>query len=276
MLPLLLLVGLVQADPLGWLNGKLEKEVQSEYSHIRIRRDGNAAVADVRAGQRPGSDRDAAGPESAPSADAGIHAVHVRQLRRAAQAGAGADRRPRRRGDGALPGPLRSAGEGRRGGDRPGRGAGGAGVFRRKQPGEREHHHGRRLQVPGRVAGPLRRDLYGRLPQALGRYGHHGRSLEAQAGAVLPQPVADARSPTAWWSSTSTRTRARGKTCRRSPAPSRRPTCGGCRNRPAWWWRARWCRSGTRSRCSARRAREADARLRADISIAKMAGGLSR
>ena len=31
----------MQADPLGWLNGKLEKDVQSEYSHIRIRRDGN-------------------------------------------------------------------------------------------------------------------------------------------------------------------------------------------------------------------------------------------
>jgi spermidine synthase len=40
MLPLAL-AGLVQADPLGWLNGKLEKDIQSEYSHIRIRRDGN-------------------------------------------------------------------------------------------------------------------------------------------------------------------------------------------------------------------------------------------
>lgn len=32
---------LAQANPLAWLNGRLEKDVRSEYSHIRIRRDGN-------------------------------------------------------------------------------------------------------------------------------------------------------------------------------------------------------------------------------------------
>lgn len=37
----LALVALAQADPFAWLNGKLEKDIQSEYSHIRIRRDGN-------------------------------------------------------------------------------------------------------------------------------------------------------------------------------------------------------------------------------------------
>jgi spermidine synthase len=36
-----LLVALLQANPLAWLNGKLEKEIRSEYSHIRVRRDGN-------------------------------------------------------------------------------------------------------------------------------------------------------------------------------------------------------------------------------------------
>ncbi len=41
LLSLLALVAVVQAGPFDWLKGKLEKEVQSEYSHIRIRRDGN-------------------------------------------------------------------------------------------------------------------------------------------------------------------------------------------------------------------------------------------
>jgi spermidine synthase len=35
------LAALLQAGPFDWLNGKLENEVRSEYSHIRIRRDGN-------------------------------------------------------------------------------------------------------------------------------------------------------------------------------------------------------------------------------------------
>jgi spermidine synthase len=42
LLVLSLLTGGAQANPLGWLaNGRLEKEVQSDYSHIRIRLDRN-------------------------------------------------------------------------------------------------------------------------------------------------------------------------------------------------------------------------------------------
>jgi spermidine synthase len=38
----LALAGVAQANPFAWLlNGRLEKEIRSEYSHIRIRRDGN-------------------------------------------------------------------------------------------------------------------------------------------------------------------------------------------------------------------------------------------
>ncbi len=41
LLAALLASTVVHANPLAWLNGKLEKEVRSEFSHIRIRRDGN-------------------------------------------------------------------------------------------------------------------------------------------------------------------------------------------------------------------------------------------